>query len=364
MRAPLLLLLALSACPPPPLEGPSALVWPAKLETSSDVTVFAVFDAGTALGRTELSYALGDEYPKDVVLVPKEGVACDFATGKLTWSSIVSVDGTAATPSIVDGSLKLTLAEEGVVTIFLAGSIDQQRCPGGQTVVPLTHRLVVTVHRVASFEVTQLSKSWPGCDQLVLPSGAELYPPTVHPMNAAGLRFLATNAPSPAEVKLNSQAALTLKGSKFTAAPSHVTVSVATTLPVDGIESFEVVGPQTATSMQASLWLRLAVSNGWNSEELVDDRSYSLRFPDEFNSVDVLANTVTTSAGKLCELAPASWFEVESSTPGVCAKASEPPRFTGAVPVAQLLAEGECRLLLKVTGTSHSWSARFSTTRP
>ncbi|MDP3571780.1 MAG: hypothetical protein Q8S42_14215 [Archangium sp.] len=369
--------LTLAACgaplppvPPGPVEP--ELVFPAEYAASTEVIAYAEFDAGQASELTEVTYALGDEYPRDVVLQPTGGYAmgagCRFDYGSLTWTSLVSVEGTAATVSLEAGRLHVGLVAEGTVSVLLSGAVDTQSCTAlagsALTTVPLQHRLTLRVHRAVSVLVDQLHQRWPECEtQVVLPANSALWVPRAHLVNAAGQQFSAANAPTPLEVTLRSKGTLTLSGREVMAAPGQVSISVNTSLPVRGLSSFEVVGPETVNSVQAELFLRKAASKGNVSEPLVDDRSYLLWNPEEFNSVDVRVSAVQTSQGRLCAPVPAEWFQAVSSTPAQCAPLSEGERSGADVPVAKVLSAGECRVEITMPGTSQRWTTRFTTTR-
>ena len=101
------LVFVFAACSPPPTPpaqppAPHELVSPARVQASLEVIAYARFDAGAAAEVTELSYALGTDYPADVELVPKGGYAmgpgCALDFGALTWSTLL-VEGTAVTAS-------------------------------------------------------------------------------------------------------------------------------------------------------------------------------------------------------------------------------------------------------------------------
>ncbi|MDP1823698.1 MAG: hypothetical protein Q8L48_10660 [Archangium sp.] len=355
------LVLVVSGCTPPP-SGPTAIAWPKKTETSTEVLVYPVYDMGMAAGRTELTYAFGDDYPSEVELVPGSGTACRSELAPLTWTGIASTEGTAATATLVDGKLKLSLVEEGVVTLFLDGTIAQS-CDG-QPQVPLRHRLILTVQRIASFEVSHLGQVDDGCDTLVLPSGDKLRPPRVSALNAAGLPFLPSNASSPVELKLTSDSTVTLSGSWFTASPGHVTISLDTGIPVSGLESFDVVGPDSITEMTVELLVRKAISSStFDFEPLVNGQTYRLPqlIPDATNnSVDVRPVRVVTRKGLLCAYAPPSWFDAVSSTPGVCPRDSSGEVASTRVPVLKIVDRGECRFKATVVQSTQQWSGNIT----
>ena len=376
MRIPgLVACLTLVACVSPVAPAPvePALVFPAEHAASNEITAYAEFDAGQATELTELTYALGDEYPRDVVLQPTGGYVmgdgCRLDYGTLTWTSLISVEGTAANVRLEGGQLQVGLVAEGTVSVLLAGAVDKQNCTAvdgsSLTTVPLQHRLTMRVHRAVSVLVDQLYQGRPGCEtQVVLPANSALWVPSAHLVNAAGQQFSAFNAPNPLEVTLRSNGTtLTVSEGEMLASPGQVSISVKTSLPVRGLSSFEVVGPETVSSVQAELFLRKAASKGNVSERLVDDQSYLLWNPDEFNSVDVRVSAVQTSQGRLCAPVPSGWFQAVSATPAQCAPFFDGEPWSADVAVAKILDAGECRLEITMPGTTQRWATRFITTR-
>ena len=340
-----------------------------KVLTSLEVIAYGHVDAtGVATDVTELSYALGADYPAEVVLVPKGGYAmgrnCALDFGTLTWSTLV-VEGTAVTASLEGGSLHLTLREEGDASLLLEGNVDQQHC-SGNAVVPLHQRINVHVHRVAGFTVDTLHQYWVECEtKVVLPADAPLWVPVAHAMDAEGRQFEPANAPSPVQLTLRSSGALSPAPNawEFTAAPGHVTISLETALPVQGLSSFEVVGPDALTEVQAALYLRKAASKGSVSEALEDGGSYRLFFPGQDNAVTARVETARTAGGRLCANVPAAWFSAVSSTPEQCGSPPVSDEPFGDVAVAAVRALGECRLEVTIPETAQRWAARFTTTR-
>lgn len=349
------LIICLAACGSPvPLPGePVAqpeLVFPTEYAAATELIAYAQYVPGQATEFTEITYVLGDEYPREVTLVPSNGYAlgggCRTHFGKLSWTRLVSAEGDAATVSLESGQLKVALRNEGEVSVLLEGTVDSQECPAVDgttlTIVPLQHRLTLRVHRAASVLVDQLSQRWPECaTKVVLPANSVLWVPRAHLVNAAGQQFSAANAPTPFEVTLRSNAALWLDGSELRADEGTVSISVNTSLPVRGLSAFEVVGPETVSSVQAELFLRKAASKGNVSERLVEDQSYLIWNPEEFNSVDVRVEAVQTSQGRLCAPVPAEWFVAVSATPEQCAPVTEGERSGADVAVAKILGAGQ-----------------------
>ncbi|MFY0540524.1 hypothetical protein [Nannocystis pusilla] len=129
-------------------------------------------------------------------------------------------------------------------------------------------------------------------------------------------------------------------------------IDVATTLPVRGLTSFTVVGPEALTSVDAALHLTRAAAKGSISEPIEPDMSYALFFPDQRNSVELRVLAASTELGKLCADPPAAWFVSTSTTPGQCtAPAASDDEFTSFIPVARVVTAGECRLDVELPGT-------------
>ncbi|MDC3959969.1 hypothetical protein [Polyangium jinanense] len=376
--------LALVACadsPAPdsadPSPGPGApvhtLTLPARYASSSDVDAYAELANGQANEETELIYGLGDGYPREVTLVPQDGYVlssdCQMHPGPVVWKSITDVQGTAATVELVGGALAVELREEGTVTVLLEGEITGQHCPSGDgsiaTALPLQHRLVLHVKRVVGFVVEQFHQQLAGCwDTMVLPSGAPLWAPTARPLDATGKPFSAINAPVPVALTLQSNGDLAPgPGATYlTAGPGSVTVSVDTTLPVQGMHAFQVVGPDALTSVDASFYLRKAALKGNVSEPIEEGASYELFLPEQSNGVDLHVDAAMTTHGKLCEHVPGAWFASASSTPTQCEAnvGVVEPYASSTIPVAAIGDAGECRLSVTIPGTTHRWTTRFS----
>ncbi|MDI1484606.1 hypothetical protein [Polyangium sp. y55x31] len=377
--ASLVFALVLAACadgPAPDSAEPSpvhTLTLPARYASSSDVVAYAELANGQAKEETELTYALADGYPREVTLVPKDGFVlssdCKMHPGPVVWQSIADVQGTAAAVEIVGGALAVELREEGTVTVLLEGEITGQQCPSEDgsiaTALPLQHRLVLHVERVTGFVVEQFHQQLAGCwDAMVLPAGAPLWAPTARPLDATGKPFSAVNAPAPVALTLQSNGDLTSGPgvTYMTAGPGTVTVSVDTTLPVQGMQAFEVVGPDALTSVEASFYLRKAALKGNVSEPIEEGASYKLFLPEESNGVDLHVEEAMTTHGKLCENVPGAWFASESSTPVQCdaSVGVVDPFASSTIPVAAIGDAGECRLWVTIPGTTQRWATRFS----
>lgn len=381
--ASLLLPIVLTACggpgaPPgdPPPAVPHELTLPVQYAASTQVLISAKFDAAWATAATELSYGLTDGYPRQGTISVQGGYVlfpgCQANLGAVVWRSLGQVQGTAAKLDLVGGKLAVDLREEGTVSALLEGEITDQHCVVGSdpavTVVPLRHRVTLQVHRVAGFVVDQFHQQLGNCwGPMVLPSGALLWAPAAHPLDAAGQRFEPVNAPTPATITLRSDGAL-LPGAdpgRLSAGAGTVALSVDTGLPVQGLGSFAVVDPAALTSVQAALYLRKAATKGNVTERIEEGSSYQLFFPEQANAVDILVDSAMTARGKLCANVPGAWFATTSATPAQCAaSASAAAEFpANPIPVAAIGALGECRLAVTIPGTSLSWAARFSTTR-
>lgn len=362
-----------------PEPGPQTheLVIPARHVSSADLTIYADFAGGQATATTELVYGLAAGYPRQLTLGSGKGYVllpgCPTGFGPVSWTSLDGVEGTAATVSLAGNSLSIDLHDEGTVTVDLAGTLGGQQCQAADgsplATVPLRHRVLVRVKRVASFLVEQpVHQHWPGCEEsLVLPSGGPLWSPTVTPLDAAGQGFRPGNAPVPAAVILRSSGELTPHSAHsdvFTAGPGQVTVSVDTTLPVLGLSGFEVVGPAALTGAAVSFHLSRYTLKGGMATPIEEGQSYPLFHPGQSNGVEVHTESATTTHGALCANIPGSWLASGSPTPAQCeASVVIPEELTSnAVPVATLHAPGECRLAVTVPGTALRWETRFSTT--
>ena len=386
-RALVVLFVALTGCGVPPVAMPvpepvpqpvADLVVPAELAAQGAVSIYAQLDGGAAVFASEQSYVLGDGYPSQVTLAPTglvyvAAAGCSYAVPPTAhWYTLSEVTGDAATLVLDGGTLTVSLQHEGTVTALLEGELIGARCEvGGVTrgTYPLRHRLTLRVHRVASFVVEHTHQLWPGCNgaTLVAPAGIELSFPRVHPVDVAGVELRAANAPRPVALRLRSPADSlvgTDTGWRFTAEKGKVEVVVDTTLPVRGLQAFELVAPSSLSSLEASLQLTRTASKGSVSLPIEDGKSYRVFFPDEPNTVDVKVGAVVTALGPLCAPVPAAWFAATTSTPGQCVTPVRGMAASSAwTPVASIVSAGECRVEVTVPGTAHRWAASFSTTR-
>lgn len=373
-------IIALTACgtapgSPGPGEPSSGhtLTLPAEHTSAREIIVYADREGDGATEETELDYALGDDYPARVTLSPKEGYVlgkgCKTQLGAVLWKSVTKVEGTAAKLSLDQGVLALDLQEEGEVSAILEGEMVNQHCTsaGGVvvTTVPLTHRMVLRIHRIGGFAVEMFHQTLASCwDAVVLPAGAPLWAPKASPIDRMGQRFEAENAPAPVAITLESEGALTLDATgRLSAEPGTASVSLDTTLPVEGLRSFVVVASDALTDVQATLYLRKAAAKGSISEIIEEGETYSIFFPDMSNGVELHVDAAMTDRGRLCDNVPASWFATTSATPDQClAGAGADDEWSSFVSVASIRAPGECRLEVTIPRTSQTWATRFSIT--
>ena len=363
MRTTLLALLFVSCVPQPSEPKPTELQLPAEHATDVPLTTYVRAD-GT--WDTEIDYALGDGYPTSLTITPPSSVyviqGCSKPQGTATWGRISTIEGSGATVALESGVVSVTLVAEGTMNEALAGSASDLDC-SGVTTLPLEQRLTIRVRRVSGFLVDQLHQGWPGCEQqVVLPAGVEAWIPVAHPLDANGQRFKAANAPRPVAITIESTGALT-RGSeswKLTGAPGHVTLRLHTDKPVQGLEGFDVVGPDTLTEVDAKLVLRKAAAKGSVVEELTDGASYLLWYPEQENLVDLAVNAATSTAGQLCMPIPSAWVAASSSTPAQCGPTSG-ELYGGGLPVAKIQSLGECKLEVTIPNTSHRLATAFST---
>lgn len=331
--APLMLVTVLSACGllGEPSDAPVSghqLTLPIRYASSHELTIYHRVQPDLPIGVTELSYGLFDGYPQNVTIAAK-GMAltpeCKARLGSVVWSKLVDVKGTAARLSLSAGRIEVELLSEGSVSAILEGDITEQECaPPDKPVmssIKLFHRVVLQVDRVAGFFVDQPNQQLNDCqDQLVLPSRVPLRAPVAHPVNAAGRRFDPRNAPSAAAIVLRSTGAWTAADpGELMAEPGMVSVSVETQLPVQGLRSFRIVGPESLTSAPATLYLERALAKGSVRERIQEGTSYKLLFPEQRNSVTVEVSPAMTAFGRLCANLPGTWFAATSSTPEQCA---------------------------------------------
>ncbi|MFY0540525.1 hypothetical protein [Nannocystis pusilla] len=180
------------------------LTFPAVLAASHELLTFADLDGDRASARTELAYGLHPDYPDRVTLMPGVGMVlapeCQAQQGELVWHSLAEVEGSAARLELRAGALAIELRDEGTVSALLLGELRGQDCalPGVATVVPLAHRIVLQVDRVAGFMVKPFHQQFDGChDRVVLPADAPLGAPTVRALDDQDTLLELINAPTP-----------------------------------------------------------------------------------------------------------------------------------------------------------------------
>lgn len=350
------------------------LTFPAVLADSHELLTYADLDGDRASARAELAYGLHPDYPDLVTLLPGVGMVlapeCQAQQGELVWHSLAEVEGNAAGLELRAGALAIELREEGTVSALLHGELRGQDCglPGVTTVVPLAHRIVLQVDRVVGFKVEQFHQQLGDChDRVVLPADATLWAPTARALDDHDTALELINAPTPVGITLRSPGALEAGPDAWSliAEPGLVAIDVATTLPVRGLASFTVVGPEALTSVDAALHLQRAANKGSISEPIEPGMSYPLFFPDQRNTVELHVDAATTELGKLCADPPAGWFVSTSTTPDRCtAPAASDDEWTGFISVARVVTTGECRLAVELPGTTHRWETWFRTTTP
>jgi hypothetical protein len=360
------LALVLISCAPPLAPSdpkPTELILPA--EHASDLPL-QMYVRANGEWETTIDYAIGDGYPTELTITPPSSVyviqGCSGPQGAAAWTALSNIQGSGATLALRDGVISVTLLGEGTITVTLEGQATGMDC-NSATSLSLLHTLTLRVRRISGFVVDQLHQRWPGCEQsVVIPAGVEAWIPQAHPLDSSGQRFEAANAPKPVAITLRSTGGLsrTAESWELTAEAGHVELSLDTTRSVAGLKSFEVVGPEALTRVDAQLFLRKAAAKGSVTEPLTDGESYLLWYPEQDNLVDLQVNDATTTAGKLCLPIPRAWLTATSSTPGQCGPAGG-ELYGGGVPVAKISSLGECRLEVTIPDTSHRWATSFTT---
>jgi hypothetical protein len=361
----LALALVLSSCAPPAPPEPKSTELVIPVEHTSDLPL-QMYARANGEWETTLDYALGDGYPTELTLTPPSSVyviqGCSAPQGTATWTGLSGVQGGGASLAFRGGVVSVILLGEGTVTATLEGQVTGIDC-NSVTTLSLRHTITLRVRRISGFVVDQLHQRWPGCEQsVVIPAGVEAWIPQAHPLDSNGQRFEAANAPKPVAITLRSNGGLAHEAQSFelTAEAGHVELSFDTSKPVAGLTSFEVVGPDALTRVDAKLVLRKAAAKGSVTEDLTDGQSYLLWYPEQENLVDLQVNDAVTSLGKLCMPIPGAWLSASSSTPGQCGPASG-EMYGGGVPVAKISSLGECRLEVTIPQTSHRWATSFTT---
>lgn len=376
----LLLLVIVAGCGPAPTVAnvdpdldpvvtPKPFVWrhPMKPVTSFELSASGVFtNPGIEAGAGFL-FGLHEGYPTEIVLEPAKDSAikgCGTPPGHVTrWNAIGAISGDAASVSLADGRIRLTLQRPGRLEFELDGSVDGILCPGGlnPASVRLKQKVSVEVTRVSAFQVVRFGG---GCDasRPVIPEGAPVSMPQVWAVSDSGELFYPTNAVPAATLVATSATGLktTPIETFLEFAPGPVEFAVETSLPTLGLRGFEVVESSAVTSMEAKLVLQIAASKGSVPTPLTEGASVVL-FKPEGSAVTLDATGATmTSKGRLCDAPAPHWFETTSSTPGVCSPA-RPLDHEGPVKVS-LKGPGTCAFETRITGSALQWKASFTAT--
>jgi hypothetical protein len=296
---------------PPDAALPAEVEVLPQLASSTKVSIYAqLLQPGVASYSSELSFALGDGYPAQITVTPTDAVyvvsrGCRLDTlPTAVWTSLVRTDGDAAGLALAGGVLTVDLKKEGAVTAVLEGELQGLHCTidGAEvTSLPLHHELTLHVERVSGFFVQHLAQIWPGCDgpTMVLPEGLDFELPQVHPLNGAGGRFHAENAPAPVRATLRSAGGLVSENHQWhlTSGAGQVTVTLDSPLPVTGVQTFEVVRPGSLSSLTAAVYLTVTASKGVTSRQITDGETYPVFFPTQPNTVDIKVDAAATEKG-------------------------------------------------------------------
>lgn len=356
---------------------PATLTVPARVETALALPVYAQLDGAAATFTDTVAYAFGDAYPAHLTLTPTGLVyvaarGCNFSEKSPTaaWKTLQVVSGDAATATLENGTLTLDLVHEGGVQLVLSGELYGAECViAGQTLstLKLEHTVNVVVNRVTGFVVAHPNHNRRGCDgtSMTLAAGMSHPAPTALPLNGRSEKFFAENAPEAVQLTLESGRDVLPEGKQWRLeGPGTVRVALATMLPVSGVTTFEVIGPEALVSATGQLTLLRAAAKGSFSTVIEPGASYPLFFPDELNGVELNLDPVQTTGGALCSQVPPAWFSVTSTTAHRCAPLAMP--VTGlygyGTQVANIIATGDCELAVTVPGSPLKWAASFTTT--
>lgn len=328
------------------------------------VTTRALDSIGDVVGDTitidsTVSYGLHPGYPTQVELTASKTIfprQCGFNdTTTVTWLGVRLLSGDAVTVSLSNSKLQVSLLKEGSAQVELDGSMDGVDCRSASS-LKLRHRLTLRVMPVTGFRLKSFGPLGSCGDRPVVPAGVSLSLPQVMAVSSSGEAFFPANQ--------DPAATMIAKGSLLDAAPTFgpgpVTLSVDSSLPVDGLRSFESVDHTKVTDVQGKLVVHAQASKGTVPMPLTEGADVRL-FTEEGNFVVLQVDSTMTTLGKLCAPPPASWFLTDSSTASVCSTPAKGTPFTG-IPLVNLDHQGTCRFETRLAGGSLRWSGSFTAT--
>lgn len=355
-----------------PAEQPQEMkAWrqPALPITSRALDVIGDVMGDTVVVESTVTYGLAEGYPTELELSPSRVVfprGCGFGgNATATWSSLRVISGDAAGLSVSAGKVRVSLVKEGVVVAELGGSMDwlnpaegSGACQGVSS-LELRHRVTIRVMAVTGFRLKSFGPLGSCGPRPVIPAQVPLLLPRVQGLASNGEAFFPANA-DPAATLIVTGAVLPTNDSSPSFGPGPVTISVDSTLPVDGLRTFEVVDHTQVTDVQGKLVLYAMAAKGVVPLPIVEGADLRL-FTEEGNFVALQVESTTTTLGRLCAPPPAEWFLTDSSTPSVCTTPARGSPYTG-IPLVSLNRQGECRFETRVPGGPLRWSSAFSAT--
>lgn len=370
MRAivPVLLLVACGRGSTDPLpivmdEGPvePMLEWRAPMLPVTSRALDSIGDvvSDTITIDSTVSYGLHPGYPTQVELTASKVIfprQCGFNdTTTVTWSGVRVTSGEAVSVSFSNSKVQVALLKAGTAEVEIDGSMDGVDCRAGSS-LKLRHRLTLRVIPVAGFRLKSFGPLGSCGDRPIVPAGVPLLLPQVMALSSSGDSFFPANQ-EPA-------ATLIAKGALLDAAPTFgpgpVTLTVDTTLPVDGLQRFEAVDHTKVTDVQGKLVVHAQAAKGTVPMPLTEGADVRL-FTEQGNFVVLQVDSTMTTLGPLCAPPPASWFLTDSSTASVCSTPAKGTPFTG-IPLVNLDHQGTCRFETRVAGGPLRWSGSFTAT--
>lgn len=378
MRTSILAVLLMTACSAPPVPPSDAGVVasftaekPMQLDANPKTTVHAeIYNDGVAVDEQRYDFALGAPYPQvlDVRVEPAyitRGCENGLKFGKERFLTLSNVTGDAAELSVVNGQLHVELKHEGRMSATLTGEIYDVMCERSgelKTTLPARHLVEIHVSEISKFSVTHVAQGG-RCNErpMLLASSKPTSFPWVTAHDAEGALFQPMNAPMPVKLTVRSTQEIRTEeadlGTDLLLPLGRSTIELDTSLPVEGIDAFMIVGPSAVTLMTVEFGVQRANVKGSEWVPVNDDVTLPIYLPAEDNFFTLRSTYVDTTEGTLCSTVGLDWFEARSDTPGTCVATPG-----NGLQLAKIIAPGRCTIVVTMRDATSNWKMSFTTT--